>query len=887
VSDVLNVIEDMTINLLSSMDKEEITRDVIVQATKNISPLVASMYGARLTENEINHVVRRLETRFDISMELGTLLFTKDYKPWLVERKPTIDWYYWQRYRRFLSNSGLAAEVVRVTDIITDQVLDHLEDPQKSGAWKRKGMVVGHVQSGKTANFIAIINKAADSGYRVIILLAGLLNSLRNQTQDRIDSGFIGRDTSLKIPVGVGELDRDRTPIYFTTNTGDFKKSVANQIGVGIADLKEPVILVVKKNKSTLTNLIEWLHFNNRHKLRDNSMLLIDDEADNASINTNKEGADATAINQKIRELLNLFDRSSYVGYTATPFANVFIDPDSDNEMLGADLFPRDFIINLDPPSNYVGPNRIFSSDADLTIIREVTDYETHLPLQHKMGWQPQALPESLKRAIQVFVLVKAMRLLRGHKGQHNSMMVNVSRFTAVQSRITGLINEYVTELREGITNHYGLSVQESLRSSVMTELYQTWQGEFPTSQILWLDIQNQLKEAVSIGVIEVNSSFNSSPLDYSKRNYPSGRNVIAVGGMGLSRGLTLEGLTVSYFLRNSVMYDTLMQMGRWFGYRDGYEDLCRLYMTPEAASWYAHISEATDELRDEFRRMKSAGMSPADFGLRVRSHPESLIVTAKNKMRTATTVLREIDLEGRLAETSVLYKSTNVTERNFAVLQEIIKGAQCSGKFEDHKLGYLWKHVNDDYILAFIESFQNHPASQLTDKNPLMDYISYLQKPWDVILVKVTERGQSPLRVKVEGIDEYLIPQYRDKVTDIGANGIALNKRRVASRGLERAGLAEAEQKSIAAKYQGQNIPDHEYRTVRKRPLLMLHILDAHYENDKVPLFPNGLPAYGISFPGTPGTGKRSKLVKYEVNTIWWRNEYADTVEDDEFHDE
>ena len=220
--------------------------------------------------------------------------------------------------------------------------------------------------------------------------------------------------------------------------------------------------------------------------------------------------------------------------------------------------------------------------------------------------------------------------------------------------------------------------------------------------------------------IIEVNGSKASEPLDYSKRNYPDGRNVIAIGGLSLSRGLTLEGLTVSYFLRNSIMYDTLMQMGRWFGYRTNFEDLCRIYMTEEASSWYAHISSVTRELRDEFHRMEKAKMTPIDFGLCVRNHPETLIVTARNKMRTAKPVIRQINLEGRLVETAVLSKAPAVIRDNWDAAVTLIAAANNGGNYVPFNSSYLFPRVPLVHIESFYKSFINHPASQNTDTMPL-----------------------------------------------------------------------------------------------------------------------------------------------------------------------
>ena len=363
---------------------------------------------------------------------------------------------------------------------------------------------------------------------------------------------------------------------------------------------------------------------------------------------------------------------------------------------------------------------------------------------------------------------------------------------------------------------------------------------------------------------------------------------------MNLSRGLTLEGLTVSYFLRNSVMYDTLMQMGRWFGYRDGYAELCRIYMTSETASWYAHISDASDELRDEFRRMKAAGMTPSDFGLCVRSHPESLMVTARNKMRKGILVLREVSLEGSLVETSTLLNNPESVDQNLATMKAMVLDANRVGKRMPSTLGVLWTGIPSSYVTQFIGRFNNHPASQLTEARPLREYIDWLDSEgissWDVILVTPFTAAQSGIRLD---IGDFQVAAQKRKVNPAkGGRGIVLNKHRVASRGLERAGLSEEETQIAEAKYRkdnpgiGNNIPDHTYRAERKRPLLMLHLLDCRLSDHVPDLFAQGIPAYGMSFPGEAGSRRPKKLVEYVVNTIWWKSEYMDTLDDDEIED-
>jgi len=897
MSENIEKIEDAVAILLGGGSTD---REMIITMIRTVAN--SPQYTGSITDVDIHGIAKRLEARFDITMGIGSLLKAEDYKPWLDTRRGDIDWYYWKRYKRQLKEKKFADSVISGLDIVTDKIIDHLENPSKEGSWKRKGLVVGHVQSGKTANYSGVICKAADAGYKVIIVLAGLLKTLRNQTQYRIDEGFIGFDSSRQLEnitqaekiIGVGKFDHSRSPFSLTTNMHDFNKQFASQLRARIGDFHEPIVLVMKKNVSILKNLIEWLKSNNL-ELNNVPMLLIDDEADHASVDTSRGDDDPTATNRRIRELLALFEQNSYLGYTATPFANIFIDPENEDEMLNDDLFPRDFIISLDAPSNYAGAKRIFEEDGDLDIVREIDDYEDILPLKHKINDLPEILPPSLNKAVRVFILAKAARNLRGQRNSHHSMLVNVSRFTGIQTHIKLLIHDYLTDVRDAIISYYALPTDEALRCSDMVALKQSWDEEFSNTEFSWNDIQKELKEAVSpIRVIEINGAKTSEPLDYNRRDYPNGRSVIAVGGLSLSRGLTLEGLAVSYFLRNSIMYDTLMQMGRWFGYRTGFEDLCRIYMTEEASSWYGHISRVIEELRDEFKRMEKAKMTPRDFGLCVRSHPETLIVTARNKMRSARSVPRQISLEGRLVETSVLLKTPEIVENNLNALEFLLVNMPDNATSQNDSLGFLFEKVPYSVIIRFVESFINHPASQLTDSKPIVDYIEWLAEQrvnvWDVILISLAKKTEGNLHLE---IGSYNIICERRRVVEHAGNGIELNKRRLASRGHEKAALPRsviesAESAFIIGNPGKKNFPDSIYRAKRTKPLLMLHVLDCHKKPNEAKsgggsLFPGGIAAYGISFPGATGSRRPKKLVEYMVNTVWWNSNYADLLDEDE----
>jgi len=885
MSEIIERIEDAVAMLLGggATDRDAILNTVMALAN-------CPQYSGKLSEQDIHDITRNIETRFDVSIGTGCLLESADYIPWLDEVRGDFDWYYWNRYKRLLPSKKMDKDVSTELDIITNKIVDHLENPNKEGSWNRKGLVVGHVQSGKTANYTGVICKAADAGYKVIIVLAGLLSSLRDQTQERIDEGFIGLDSSLQLGnsnleeklIGVGkfyEKETWRTPVPLTTNTNDFDKHIATQLRAQIGHFTEPVVLVIKKNVPILRNLVEWLR-NNNPDLHKYPMLLIDDEADNASVDTSKDDEGPTATNKWIRELLSLFGQNSYLGYTATPFANIFIDPDTEDAMLNDDLFPRDFILSLDAPTNYVGASRVFEQDGDLKVVRTIKDHEDIIPLKHKIHELPDIIPETLKHAVKVFILIKAIRILRGQATTHHSMMVNVSRFKDTQSRVKKLIHEHLTDVRDSINNHYALSAQDALKCAGMRSLKGSWDKEFMDVEFSWKDVQKELKNAASpVHVIEVNSN-SSEALDYNKRKYPKGRNVIAVGGQSLSRGLTLEGLTVSYFLRNSYMYDTLMQMGRWFGYRPGYEDICRIYMTKDAKGWYSHISEVTEELRKEIKHMGEMKMTPMDFGLCVRRHPESLIVTAKNKMRSSKRVLVKINLEGRLVETAVLSTLPDVLSSNWTAARSLVRAANEVGKAELFHSSHLFHQIPVEHVTSFISSYKNHPGSQKTESRPLIEYANWLSDfkgigSWDILVVhKPKSDSQLKAQEIIQGISAK--PQLR-RVIQMPSNGIAQANRRVGSDIDEQAGLETDTYLDLLETYKtSSKITAKSCREKRLRPLLMIHLLDC-VDDEGNSICDSGTIAFGVSFPGKSYSSRPEKLIEFDANVVWHKNHYGD----------
>ena len=880
---------------------EPLTTDTIrdlVEKVRQICPV---------SDKEAEQLVRKLEARHVVSMDVGSILVDSEFEPWLENERPQMEFFYWERYKDMLrQDKNLSLQVLATLDKVTDSILGHLGNPSKKDGWKRRGMVVGYVQSGKTANYIGLICKAADAGYRVIILIAGIHNNLRSQTQIRVDEGFVGFDsTKLQTSspekiVGVGRFGCERRPITFTNSYHDFNKNMATSVGVDMEKhLKEPAIFVIKKNTNTLKNLTDWLKSNAKTGKISSPMLLIDDEADNASINIKAGKDEVSRINGQIRDLLDMFSNRCYVGYTATPFANIFIDPDSEDDIFREDLFPRDFIVSLDPPDNYFGPEQLFLDDATRDrVIHNIEDNEDIISPKQATSPEIREIPESLRQAIRTFILVIAIRRARDHEREHNSMLVNVSRFVEAQRQIGNEIREFVKVIRQSLRVNGAKPEAEAVLDPEIDALRIVFIGEFGSRcEFSWSDIQPQLhKIAAAVKVVEVNSTSRDS-LNYFEYK-DSGLNVIAIGGFSLSRGLTLEGLHVSYFLRNSMMYDTLMQMGRWFGYREGYEDLCRIWMPEESEGWYTHITESIGELRDDLRRMEQLGATPREFGLKVRSHPTSLIVTARNKMGSAKSHTVAVGLANRFIETSTLSWDHDSVEKNRQAaikLANALRGMQKApegGKIIDG--GRLVQSAPVSVVVDFLDHFQNHPESTKTETDLVRNYIQNqpgtILESWDILFAGVGDKSEFSLVDNSLGFR--LVCQQRTHGTNSVENKTLLigNKQRVASRGVERYGLEEAQIAEVRAKERTRqeqknkltsagstNYPDRIYRKVRSKPLLIVHLLaigKKKEDGEKKADFSKDAPvvAWSMSFPQSEGEEKR---VEYLVNTTWFREQY------------
>jgi len=912
--------------------KVSVTDNEIDDAVINVKKIYSDVDAAKLKND--------LLSMYSVKIDAFQILEGKERRePWLKDFKANkkSKWEFWIRYAQYLEKQKkFAPSVILQLDELTDKVLDKLFNPQLPEIQiSKKGLVVGQVQSGKTANYTGLICKAADAGFNLIVVLAGIHNNLRSQTQNRLDEGFLGFDTQYErawamnntTKIGVGLIPKFENAIAnsYTTSleNGDFTRRAANTAGFNF-NAPQPILLVVKKNVTVLNRLCLWLQAQatTNDKITNKSLLIIDDEADSASINTNRAELDPTAINNRICRIISLFNRSAYVGYTATPFANIFI-PLNEN-----DLFPRDFIINISAPTNYIGPEKVFGtsiipdeSDSDLLpIVFPIKDYQYFVPQNHRINDDKPSfsdIPESLKTAVKCFIVTCAIRIARGQETKHNSMLIHISRYQIWQNHIKKLVENLFNFYRQEIEADDSVIYEEFRRileddttnyksfQTVTNEILQSKFGDIDTNLTIhsWEEIKPVLYNAVKdIRVKSINGT-SGDCLSYYE-NEKSGISVIAIGGDKLSRGLTLEGLSVSYFLRASKMYDTLMQMGRWFGYRPGYVDLCRLFTSEELNEWFRHITIASEELRDEFNYLAESGGTPDNYALKVRTSP-GLLITSPLKMRGAIDI--QVSLAGRLIETYQLSMDKGIKIRNLVATDNFLSSL---GTFEPNvSSNYLWRNVLHDDICDYFSKFILAESLKKVDLEMICNYIQDLVRvdeltSWSVVLMNKKE-GAGATHVFSNGINvgcfdrnraedtpwntyhirkNHIVGNQQDEFIDLGKDLLdkALEKTKQRKEKLN---------KSWDKDYPAPEIVRQEFRP-RKNPLLLIYPLNPECANikDKKGNIINGTISYNasdepfigfaISFPRSSNTDGMT----YRVNRV---AEFAETEDLFNEHDD
>ena len=928
------------------------------QLTKTLINISISK-GAELRTEDIHPYIKQaiVFSKLECDDETKSRLFTDiEYEYKVVHNKGQAifnnydekrEWYsnmeiqesfFWSRYKEYLINhSSISRISINLLDDVTlPDIMNCLGNPNDKleRPRLRRGLIIGDVQSGKTATYTGLICKAADAGYKVVILLTGVTENLRRQTQARIDEGIVGitlkkegRDN--KYPrVGVGLDNRQIKATSVTSTLNDFVGN-CNKIIMSLAN-NSLVLFVIKKNVSVLQRLYDWLKEQNIDPVNgyvDVPMLLIDDEADNASVNTRKDETNPTLTNKLIRQICNLFMNSTYVGFTATPFANVFIDPNSVDAMQHADLFPEHFIYALEAPSNYVGADKIFYPDGIyFRNLRYITDIEEPdytseeyrdlvqnnpevlnegpFYYKHKKEWNG-VLPDSLREAIICFCLANVVRDVRGQSKEPRSMLINMSRFIHVQKVITQHVAECFEKIYNDIRVNFSDNPELNQHLPLYIELRSLWGKHF--KHISDICFERVSKKSVLLAALEkidvrmVNGSKLSSSLNYKEN--PSLR-VIAIGGLALSRGLTLEGLMVSYFYRNTATFDVLMQMGRWFGYRHGYEDLFQIWTSNTSAQWYAEVARASAELKNDIREMFDQQLTPKDFGIKVRDNCDELQITASNKMRTAVSKDMLYSFYGNIYDTPYITSKIEHNRINAKKVRELASSLFSKGytlKYTDYRKedkdpnditdgsSRYFADVPKQEIIDFLSGIKYSMANPRFDAKNIINFLKEEEDEglnlWDVVF----ESGVSNTHYDVEGVRQ--IKCMERSICSTNRNIIQISTRRRVMTGsmegrfalskdeIEKAEQAQrAQWRADGEDSEGRDIPVKAYFRFlpkRKPMLVIMFIKPKEASGDEEKMLSNYREALGnnciVAFAvGCPGIKDEGKAVKYQVNKIF-----------------
>jgi hypothetical protein len=601
--------------------------------------------------------------------------------------------------------------------------LRHLRDPLGNDRFEGRGLVVGYVQSGKTANYTAVAARAIDAGYRMVIVLSGIHDALRNQTQMRLEGELVG--------IAPGKNASEVGWTLLTDGLQDFQGAPPE-----VLDRPGAFLLVVKKNVAVLEKLNAWLAAAGP-RLAGVPTLVIDDEADQASLNTRgnrppdpmvDDDDEPIAVrpgprgpsptNGLIRGALSLLPKATYIAYTATPFANILIDPQAVDRRVGKDLFPSDFALQLARPDGYTGTEELFGVAArGRDVLRSVPDSDIGLLKRSRRNRTAaitavsaqDLLPISLSDAFLTFCVAGAIRELRpALRGRSHTMLVHVSARTDDQARIAGAIREQRDIWREAVLQGHDLS---GLFGSILDKHLAGVELPADRSAV----IEGAIRVMRTLEVLELNSVAGEN-LEYDSR---PGRHLVAVGGNRLSRGLTLEGLTVSFFLRTATMADTLLQMARWYGFRTGYEDLIRIWTTDGIAHWFTELALVEQSLRDSLRALARAGRRPDEMAIRLRAH-SGLLLTARNKAGMAEEV--QESWSGEHPQTVMLPLQDGARlAHNRLLTDRFLSGV---GPGREHTGGWLMRDVPPEVLCEFLRNYRTHDDVVAFRGDPLANWI-------------------------------------------------------------------------------------------------------------------------------------------------------------------
>lgn len=657
------------------------------------------------------------------------------------------------------------ADAVASIDAASTKILSMLQSPGKR-VIDTRGLVVGYVQSGKTANYTAVIAKAADAGYKFFLVLSGMTNSLRAQTQRRLASELI-------------QPNREHW-VALTSEHDDFRPGPIGNVDAFLTDNQGLKVLgIVKKNAVVLRRLMRWLRAASPEVLKSCPMLVVDDEADQASINTAEYQDARSAINGLVLDILTTLPRCAYLGYTATPFANVFVDP-----AVPKGLYPKDFIIDLPAPAGYFGPESLFGratlpadeEDAGhqgLDMIRRVPSEEADelkpSGRDDRYDFYPELTP-SLKSALEYFWMGVAARAVRGQQNRHSSMLIHTSLYTIVQERFRPLLEGYRDETLS-LLSHGDVSSEpflERLQRHWEEEQKRLPPREMGLEPVDFEELCQHMTSVVESTVIVVENSRADDRLEYGDE----ARTQIVIGGNTLSRGLTLEGLLASLFVRSSTAYDTLLQMGRWFGFREGYEDLPRIWVTDELEEYFFDLATVEQEVRSDIRRYQIEGMTPLDFGVRIRTHPD-LNITSRLKMQHS--IPASVTYSGARLQTLLFkHKDAHWLGGNLRAARNMINSVQNTvGSPKSRRSSSLFEGVGAELVLDFLDEYTFHEDSGNLGAELLKGYIQDQNaegelEAWNVVVKGKRHTQEDEMLSIGDGMDVPLLNRSR-RITGTG----------------------------------------------------------------------------------------------------------------------
>lgn len=716
-------------------------------------PLTLVLSNPLIPADWREYVRAELERDQNFSLIPARMIVADQSRPdWLREIDRS-QWYYWPTLRQFLLTiKGWSPSALRSLDDSSDRVLRQL-CPPTSPQFDIRGLVLGFVQSGKTANYTALAAKAADAGYRLVIVLSGIDNGLRRQTNIRLKRELVGYADNRSAAVHLPPMGRQWHEFTRDDLHGDFQAGFANHAAL---QGSQPVLLVVKKNGAVLRRLLAWLDAAPAEVRRTLPFLLIDDEADQASVDTrgsyqqeddppDPDYEPPSVINGLIRDLLCRFERRAYVAYTATPFANILIPHDTTDPRVGNDLYPKDFIVDLPKPPGYFGAEEFFGrmdtsvgGDVDgLNVIREVGDTDI-------AALETGQIPESLVLAVMDFVLAGAARAQRGDGEAPATMLIHTSQRILVQAHLRTIVTERFSELRDEWRYQRSHGIRDRLQDRWEQDFRPVTRNRHADRDVPFETIEPYVGPFLeAVQVREVNSA-TGEVLDYEHE--PSLK-AIAIGGNRLSRGLTLEGLTVSFFIRRSVTYDTLMQMGRWFGFRGGYEDLTRIYTTAELDGWFSDLAFVEHRLREDIQVYESMSLTPREVGMRIWQHPTMQVTSPlKRRFASSTTIAQSYALSleqtfkfplRRLEDLAIQAEANRIAVRNLVAHLGVPDAGYTDGR------GPVWTGIPVGHVLQFLNAYSIDDEVRSISIPLICAYIERLRDAGELINWTITVRGR------------------------------------------------------------------------------------------------------------------------------------------------